>query len=104
MLIQVQEEVEAEINRLLKEDDIKRVTEVTDKDFIQPVVITVKRDKSVKLALDPTALNNEIKKDKYQMPNLEHLDDMVAEQLDKEENEQPSTHHSICAMHLDKSH
>ena len=61
---------------------IEKVTEVTDKEFIQPIVITVKRDKSVKIALDARALNNELIKDKYQMPNLEHLVDMVAEQLD----------------------
>ena len=54
--------------------------------FFQPVVITVKKDESVKIALDARALNNEIVKDKYQMPNLEeHLLDLVAEQLDKKE-------------------
>ena len=36
----------------------------------------------MKIALDARALNNEIIKDKYQMPILEHLVDMVAEQLD----------------------
>ena len=36
----------------------------------------------MKIALDTRALNNEIVKDKYQMPNLEHLVDLVAEQLD----------------------
>ena len=55
---------------------------MTDKEFIQPVVITVKRDKSLKIALDARELNNELNKDKDQMPNLEHLVDIVAEQLD----------------------
>ena len=45
---------------------------MTDKQFIQPVVITVKRHKSVKVALDVRALNNELIKDKYQMPSLEN--------------------------------
>ena len=80
--IQLQDAVQEEIERLLKEGHIERVTNVTDKQFIQPVVITVKRDKSVKIALDARALNNELIKDKYQMPNLEQLVDMVAEQLD----------------------
>ena len=44
----------------------------------------MKRDKSVKIALDARVLNKEVVKDKYQMPNLEHLVDMVAEQLDTE--------------------
>ena len=51
------------------------------------MVITVKKDKSVKIALDARAMNNEIVKDKYQMPNLEHLVDLVAEQLDNKEQE-----------------
>ena len=49
------------------------------------MIITVKKDKSVKIALDARALNNEIVKDKYQMPNLKHLVDLVAEQLDNKE-------------------
>ena len=82
--VQLQDAVQKEIERLLNEGHIERVTEVIDNEFIQPIVITVKRDKSVKIALDARALNNEIVKDKYQMPNLEHLVDMVAEQLDTE--------------------
>ena len=49
------------------------------------MVIRVKKDKSVKIALNARALNNEIVKDKYQMPSLEHLVDLVAEQLDIKE-------------------
>ena len=86
--IQLQKAVEEEIIRYLEEGHIERVTEVTDKEFIQPVVITVKRDKSVKIALDARTLNNEIIKDKYRMPNLGHLVDMVVEQLDKEGKKQ----------------
>ena len=52
---------------LLKKGYIERVTEVTDKEFIQPVAITVKRDKSVKIALQARALNNELGEDKYYM-------------------------------------
>ena len=51
------------------------------------MVITVKKDKSVKIALDARALNNEIVKDKCQMPNLEHLVDLVAEHIDNKEQE-----------------
>ena len=82
--VQLQDAVQKEIERLLNEGHIEKVTEVTKKEFIQPIVITVKRDKSVKIALDARALNNGIVKDKYQMTNLEHLVDMVAEQLDTE--------------------
>ena len=69
--IQLQQAVQEEIERLLNERLI-----------IQPVVRTVKREKSVKIALDARASNNELVEDKYQMLKLEYLVDMVAEQLD----------------------
>ena len=62
--IQLQDAVQAEIDILLEEGHIEKVNEVTDKQFIQPVVITVKKDKSVKIASDARALNNGIVKDK----------------------------------------
>ena len=48
---------------------IEKVNEIKDDVFIQPTVITVKKDKSIKLALDARIMNENIKKDKYQMPN-----------------------------------
>ena len=68
--IQLQEAVQEEIERLLKEGHTEKVTEVTEKEFIQLVVITLRRDKSVKIALHARALNTELGKDKYQMPKL----------------------------------
>ena len=38
--------------------------------FIPPTVVTVKKDSSVKIALDARALNQAVDKVKYQMPNL----------------------------------
>ena len=85
--IQLQKAVDAEISRLLKEGHIEKIDELKDDVFIQPTVITVKKDRSVKIALDARALNKAIDKDKYQMPNLDNLLDMVAEKLDTEEDE-----------------
>ena len=53
---------------------IEKVNEIKDDVFIQPTVITVKKDKSIKIALDARVMNENIKKDKYQMP---HLDDLM---------------------------
>ena len=85
--IQLQKALDEEIGRLLKEGHIERINEIKDNVFIQPTVITVKKDRSVKIALDSRALNQAIEKDKYQMPNLENLLDMVAEKLDTEKGE-----------------
>ena len=56
--IQLQNQVDAEINKLLKEGHI---------------------EKSVKIALDARALNESVAKDKYQMPNLDNLIELIAE-------------------------
>ena len=85
--IQLQEQVDNEINTLLEQGHIERVDTIKDDVFIQPVVITVKKDRSVKIALDARALNDSIAKDKYQMPNLENLMDMVAETIDGKEGQ-----------------
>ena len=53
--------------------------------FIQQTMITLKKEKSAKIALDARALNQSIAKDKYQMPNLENLIDMIAEKIDEKE-------------------
>ena len=46
-----------EIIKLLKEGHIEKVDEIQDDVFIQATVITVKKDKPVKIALDARALN-----------------------------------------------
>ena len=77
--LQLQEAVDQEIDKLLADGHMQRVERIKDEVFIQPVVITVTRDKSLKIALDAKSLNNAIQKAKYQMPNLENLTEQVAE-------------------------
>ena len=43
--------------------------------------ITVKKDKSVKLALDSKVLNKAIHKNKYQMPNIDSLIDSISQYI-----------------------
>ena len=43
--------------------------------MLQPVVITVNKDRSVKIALEARTLKYSIAKDKYQMPNFDSLMD-----------------------------
>ena len=83
----MQDQVDKEIKQLLEQGHIEKVDTIKDDVFIQPVVITVKKDRSVKIALDARALNNSIAKDKYQMPNLENLINMIAEKIDGKEGE-----------------
>ena len=85
--IRLQEQVDQEIKNLLEQGHIKKVSNTEEEVFIQPVVITVTKDRSVKLALDERVLNNSIAKDKYQLPNLESLMYMIAEKIDGKEGE-----------------
>ena len=79
MPLQLQEALEKEIDNLLTEVHIRRVKRLSDEVFIQQVVITLKKDKGVKVELDARILNNAIQKEKYQMPKLDNLVEQVAE-------------------------
>ena len=73
--------VKTELTRLKNEGHNKKL-ENCDKDcFISPVVITCKKDKSVKMALDSKIINRQIYKNKYQMPSIHELVDNVAAQI-----------------------
>ena len=85
--IHLQDAVGKEIDRLIKSGHIEKANDLNDDSFISPAVITVKKDKSVKIALDARELNKNIVKDKYLMPNSEHLMDLVAEQVTQNSND-----------------
>ena len=79
--IQQQESVKKEINRRLQEDHIVKLGDIKEDIFLQLTVITVKKDSSVKIALDARELNKKVVKDKYPMPNLDSLMDTMAEHV-----------------------
>ena len=60
--IQLQEQVDQEIKNLLEQGHIEKVNNIKEDVFIQTVVITVKKDRSVNLALDARALNTSLQK------------------------------------------
>ena len=60
--INLQPVVNAELKNLLQKKLIIKLNSCSDKNFISPIVITVKRDKTVKLALDSKILNKSIHK------------------------------------------
>ena len=87
ILLQLQNSVEKELEKLIKNGNIERVNEIKDDVYIQTTVITVKRDKTVKIALDAREMNENIKKDKYQMPNLDDLLNTFAETITTQKGE-----------------
>ena len=49
--------------------------------FLAPIVITVKKDDSIKLALDAKSTNRQLYENKYHMPNINELLDGVSQNV-----------------------
>ena len=79
--INLLDKVSDELKRLREQGHIEKLQECSDKNFISTIVITVKKDKSVKLALDLKILNKAIHKNKYQMPNKDSLIDSISQHI-----------------------
>ena len=75
-----------ELDKLIQDKQITKLEKCPDDLFVSPVVITVKKDKSVKIALDSKKLNKAIHKNKYQMQSIDHLVDAVALYITQREN------------------
>ena len=65
----------------MQQGHIEKLEECSDKYFVSPIVITVKKDGSVKLSLESKELNKQVHKNKYQMPNIEELMDTVGQTI-----------------------
>ena len=77
--IHIQDKIQAELDKLLAEGHIEKLDKCTSDCFIAPIVITVKKDNSIKLALDAKPINRHLYKNKYQMPNVDELIDGVSQ-------------------------
>ena len=77
--IHIQDKMQAELSKLLSEGHITKSDKCTSDCFIAPIVITVKKDDSIKLALDAKPINRQLYKNKYQMPNGDELLDGVSQ-------------------------
>ena len=71
MLISLQDKVDKEISRLIQEGHMIKHQECSDNYFVTPIVITVKKDGSITLALKLRELNKQVHKNKYQISNIE---------------------------------
>ena len=80
------DKVENELKKLIDNGQIIKIEKCPDDLFVSPVVITVKKDKSVKIALYSKKLNDALHKNKYQMQSIDHLLDSVAIYISKRKN------------------
>ena len=69
----MQQSVEKEIEKLKSQGHFEKANDIDENCFVSPAVNTVKKDKSVKIALDSRKVNEITVKRKAQMPNIEEL-------------------------------
>ena len=85
--IHFQNNVREELEELIKSGHIEKADEITENFFISPAVITIKKDKSVKIALDSRKLNEACIKRKAAMPNMEELISKISAKITNGEGE-----------------
>ena len=85
--IHFQKSVRDELEKLIKSGHIEKADETTENCFISPAVITIKKDKSVKIALDSRKLNEACVKRKAAMPNMEELMSKISAKITNGEGE-----------------
>ena len=85
--LHLEKQVEEELKRLQNIGHNTKLEKCSDEFYISPIVITVKKDKSIKLAMDSKTINKAIHKNKYQMHNIECLMDNIAQSITQSSNE-----------------
>ena len=101
--VHLQERVEGELNKLIDQNHIIKLDECWDQQLISPIVITVKKDQTVKLALDSKKINKFIHRKKNQMPNIELLLDNIAQVVKSDKSRKTYFQHSTFVTHIHKS-
>ena len=82
--LHLQKYVERELERLIKSGHMEKVNNVDEDCFVSPVVITVKSDKSVKIALDSRNINDSCIKLKPHMPTMEELLNQISVEITRD--------------------
>ena len=85
--LHLERQVGDELNYLQNNGHITKLEKCSDEFFIWPLLITVKKDKSIKLAMDSKSINKAIHKNKYQMHNIDCLMDNIAQTITQSSDE-----------------
>ena len=82
--LHLQDDVGRELEKLIKSGHLEKINDVDEDCFVSPVVITVKSDKSVKIALDSRKLNDSCIKMRPHMPNMEELLNQISVEITRD--------------------
>ena len=85
--IHFQKSVREKLEKLIESGHLEKADKTTENCFISPAVITIKKDKSVKIALNSRKLNEACVKRKAAMPNMEELISKISAKNTKGEGE-----------------
>ena len=96
----LQQDVKHELDRLIKSGHFEKLETIEENCFVSPVVITVKKDKTVKIALDARKLNEICVKKRPHVPNMQELLNQISAELSKN-NHDPIW---ISVIDLDYAH
>ena len=70
-----------ELEKLLEQGHIEKLNSYSEKNFMSPIVLTTKKDGSIKLSLDSKVLNKSTYKYKYPMPNINSLKQIISQSI-----------------------
>ena len=85
--IHFQKTVKQELEKLIEKGHLEKADKTTENCFVSPAVITIKKDKSVKIAYDSRKLNEACIKRKAAMPNMEELICKISAEITKSTGE-----------------
>ena len=85
--IHFQNIVKNELKKLIEKGHLEKADKTTENCFVSSAVITIKKDKSVKIALDSRKLNESCIKRKATMPNKEELISRISAKITKNNGE-----------------
>ena len=78
------EDVGKKLEKLIRTGQLEKINDVDEDCFVSPVVITIKSDKSVKIALDSRKLNDSCIKMRPHMPNMEELLNQISVEITRD--------------------
>ena len=85
--IHFQKTVKKALKKLIESGHLEKADKTTENCFVSPAVITIKKDKSVKTALDSRKLNEACVKRKAAMPNMEELISKLSAEITRSSGE-----------------
>ena len=83
----LQKDVTNELDRLIKSGHLESLETIEEDCFVSPVVITVKKDKKVKIALDARKLNESCVKKRPHEPNMEEFLNQIMAELSRNDHD-----------------